>query len=54
MKIVYGTFETRISFISSMMTLLIEKHSSRGSNPQIKALGLLKRFLKDEPMTISP
>ena len=36
------------------MTLLIEKHSSRGRNPQIDVLGLLNRFLKDETMENNP
>ena len=54
MKIIYGTFETKKSFISSIMTLLTEKYSSRGSNPQINMLGLLNLFLKDEPIAINP
>ena len=36
------------------MTLLTEKYSSRGSNPQINMLGLLNLFLKDEPIAINP
>ena len=54
MKIIYGTFETKKSFISSIMTLLTEKYSSQGSNPQINMLGLLNLFLKDEPIAINP
>ena len=42
------------SFISSTMTLLIEKHSLWGRNPQIDVLGLLNRFLKDETMEKNP
>ena len=44
----------RRSFLLSIMTLLIEKHSSPGSNPQINMLGLLNWFLKDEPMAVNP
>ena len=54
MKIIYGHLKLRKSFVSSIMTLLIEKHSSWGSNPQENMLGLLNRILKDEPMVINP
>ena len=46
--------DTKIIFRYDFVVPLKETYSLRGSNPQINTLGLLHRFLNDEPMAINP